>query len=93
MSSPHECEEVIQLRRALATRGRVGTAVGIVMERFGLDEDVALSYLQRASQHTNRKLVVIADEIRQSRVVPTIPVPRRFAHLDPDAAPDLPDDA
>lgn len=47
----------------MASRQRIGQAVGILMERFELDEDRAFAYLARVSQTSNIKLREIADEI------------------------------
>ena len=49
-----------QLRRALATRTTIGVAIGIVMERFGLDQDSAWAFLQRVSSRQNVKVVDLA---------------------------------
>jgi hypothetical protein len=55
--------EVDQLKRALATRGEIGRAVGIVMERYGLSADRAFDFLIRISQTGNVKLHVVAREV------------------------------
>jgi GAF domain-containing protein len=52
-----------QLRTAIGTRTVIGTAVGIVMERFGLSRDQAFSYLVRQSSSANRKLRELAREM------------------------------
>jgi GAF domain-containing protein len=52
-----------QLSTALATRKTIGQAVGIVMERYQLDEDRAFGYLVRVSQHSNTKLRDVAQEL------------------------------
>ena len=52
-----------QLRTAIGTRTVIGTAVGIVMERFGLSRDQAFSYLVRQSSQANRKLRELAREM------------------------------
>jgi hypothetical protein len=36
--------------KALATRKVIGAAIGIIMERYELDEDVPSSFLVRVSQ-------------------------------------------
>lgn len=51
------------LDAALATRKVIGQALGIVMERYGLDEDRAFQFLVRASQASNVKLLDIAQEL------------------------------
>lgn len=50
-------------------RGRtvIGTAIGIVMERFDLDEDAAMSFLRRQSSTQNRKIREVADDIVATR--------------------------
>ncbi len=58
----HVSEEE-QLRTAIGTRTIIGTAVGIVMERFGLSRDQAFSFLVRTSSSANRKLREVAREI------------------------------
>ena len=45
-----------QLSTALLTRKVIGQAIGILMERHGLDEDGAFAYLTRVSSHSNVKL-------------------------------------
>lgn len=48
------------LDRAVASRDVIGTAKGILMERFGIGDDEAFQRLVRSSQHTNIKLVDVA---------------------------------
>ena len=52
-----------QLNAALLTRKVIGQAIGILMERHGLDEDGAFAYLTQVSSHTNVKLRGVAKEI------------------------------
>jgi hypothetical protein len=51
------------MTEALATRNVIGQAVGIVMERYHLDDDRAFSFLVRLSQTRNVKLRVVAGNI------------------------------
>ena len=51
------------LRVALATRRLIGQALGLTMERFELDEDLAFRYLVRLSSTANVKLRDIAQEL------------------------------
>jgi GAF domain-containing protein len=54
-----------ELHTALATRKTIGQALGILMERYGIDQDQAFAYLTRESSTTNRKLRDIAAELVQ----------------------------
>lgn len=56
-------QEVSDLRAALASRQQIGTAVGIAMERFGLDEQKAFGFLSRVSQDENVKLRDLATRL------------------------------
>ena len=55
--------EVQNLRDAVRTRQLVGQAVGVMMERYKLDEQRAFAFLARLSQNRNVKLRVIAQEV------------------------------
>jgi GAF domain-containing protein len=52
-----------QLHDALSTRTVIGQALGITMERYQLDEELALQLLTRLSQHTNVKLRDVARDV------------------------------
>jgi hypothetical protein len=54
------------LVRGMMTRQRIGVAVGLLMHRYGLDEDRAFQYLARVSQDSNIKLRDIADNLVES---------------------------
>jgi GAF domain-containing protein len=56
-------EQVEQLSEALHTRTDIGTAVGIVMERYGIDRKKAFAFLVRISNDRNIKLRVFAQRI------------------------------
>ncbi len=55
------------LQVAVDARKLIGQAQGILMERFGLDDDRAFAFLRRQSQDRNRKLRDIAAWIVQHR--------------------------
>jgi GAF domain-containing protein len=55
------------LNTALASRKLIGQAIGIVMERYQMDEDRAFGYLARVSQHGNVKLRDVARELVEQR--------------------------
>lgn len=52
-----------QLNEALSTRKTIGQAIGILMERYQIDEDRAFHFLLRTSSTSNIKLRVVAHEI------------------------------
>ena len=56
-------EEVEHLERALASRDVIGQAKGILMERYRITADEAFEKLRLASQHANRKLAALAEEL------------------------------
>jgi GAF domain-containing protein len=53
-------QEVHQLNEALASRQAIGEAVGILIERYKLDEQAAFNFLVRLSSHSNTKLRDVA---------------------------------
>ena len=64
------------LEEALRSARIIGAAIGIVMESRDVSEAEAFMSLSKASQDTNRKLRVIADEVvntRHLRLVPKEP--------------------
>ena len=58
------------LWQAIDARKRIGQAQGILMARYGLDEDQAFQLMLRYSQNENRKLRLVAEEIVQARELP-----------------------
>ena len=56
-------EHVTQLEAALLTRDIIGQAKGILMERHRITEEEAFDRLRKASQHMNRKLRDLAEEL------------------------------
>lgn len=55
--------EVHSLREAVQSRQLIGQAVGVVMERYGLNDQRAFAFLARLSSTRNVKLRVIAQEV------------------------------
>jgi transcriptional regulator with GAF, ATPase, and Fis domain len=62
--------ETENLWHAIDARKRIGQAQGILMERFGLDEDQAFQVLLRYSQNNNVKLRAVAEELIRTRRLP-----------------------
>lgn len=58
------------LQSALASREVIGQAQGILMERERITAEQAFELLRRASQHLNRKLRTIAQDVVDTGVVP-----------------------
>ena len=58
------------LATALESRTVIGQATGIVMERYGLDEETAFDVMRRISSQDNRKLRDIAAEVVAQRRLP-----------------------
>jgi GAF domain-containing protein len=56
-------QEREQLTEALQSRKVIGMAIGILMERYQMDENRAFAFLVRASSHGNTKLRVVAQEL------------------------------
>jgi GAF domain-containing protein len=55
--------EIGTLSEAVKSRTTIGTAVGIVMERYTLNDERAFAFLKRLSSHRNVKLRVVAEEL------------------------------
>lgn len=68
-------EQVEQLSKALHTRTDIGTAVGIVMERYGINRHQAFAFLARDSQDRNVKVRVLAQQVIDGTLEP-VPAPR-----------------
>jgi transcriptional regulator with GAF, ATPase, and Fis domain len=58
-----KAHEITGLSTALEGRTDIGKAIGIVMERYQMNEERAFAYLSRASSHGNIKLRDIAQEM------------------------------
>jgi GAF domain-containing protein len=63
------------LRSAVDGRAVIGQAQGIVMERYGVTAEQAFSLLVRYSRQRNVKLTLLADEVAQSRMLPSLERP------------------
>jgi GAF domain-containing protein len=63
-------EEQSGLLRALDSRKLIGMAEGILMERFGFDDDQAFAVLRRYSQTRNMKLRNVAQVVVDTRRLP-----------------------
>ena len=60
--------QVDQLQEAVRSRQLIGQAVGIVMERYSVDEARAFGFLTRLSNDQNLKLRLVAERLVQASV-------------------------
>jgi AmiR/NasT family two-component response regulator len=74
-----ERQLIEQLTEAVEHRTVIGKALGMLMERFDLDDDEAFAYLARCSQEQNRKLYDIAVELVETRELPQTSRPSKSA--------------
>ncbi len=58
-----------QLRQALDTRDLIGQAKGVLMERYKINHGQAFQLLVRVSQHNNRKLRDVAQDLTTTGVL------------------------
>ena len=72
-------ELIAQLGEAVEHRTVIGKALGILMERFDLDDDEAFTYLARCSNEQNRKLYDIAVDFVRLRELPQTSRPAQSA--------------
>ena len=77
--------ERAQLVQARDSRGLVGQAQGILMERYQFTAEQAFAVLRRYSSHLNQKLRVVAERVVADRSLPeldrpTSPDPRANRH-------------
>jgi len=67
----------LQLEVALRSNRRIAAAVGVLMARHQLTQHQAFQRLWQASQHTNRKLRDLADDILETGELPAVRLSRR----------------
>jgi len=70
ISRIHE-DYIIDLERALESNREIGVAIGILMAENRCSREDAFELLATASQHLNRRLLDIADEVNRTGQVPT----------------------
>jgi hypothetical protein len=66
-------EQTSNLEEALRSSRKIGAAMGIIMASRRVDEDGAFAILRKASQNTNRKLRVIAEEVVRTGDIANLP--------------------
>jgi GAF domain-containing protein len=74
-------DQVEQLSAALHTRTDIGTAVGILMERYGIDRHRAFAFLTRNSQNRNIKVRALAKQVIDGTFESTPQEDRESQHL------------
>lgn len=65
------------LTTALRNARAIGTAIGVLMERYAVDSDQAFALLRRVSSTENRKLVQVAEDVAHGRLVVPRPAPSK----------------
>lgn len=65
-----EQARIDNLNSALASRDIIGQAQGILMERERITADQAFALLRRSSQHLNRKLRTVAQDVVDTGTIP-----------------------
>ena len=63
-----------RIERALGNRDLIGQAKGIIMCRYGVHADEAFEVLRRRSQHTNCKLLVVAEQVVETGMIDGVDV-------------------
>lgn len=78
LARDREAEQVRidNLQSALSSRDIIGQAQGILMERERISADQAFQLLRRSSQHLNRKLRAVAQDVVDTGTVPAERKPR-----------------
>lgn len=66
-------DHAVHLQEALRTSRMIGAAIGIVMASRKVSEVEAFAIISRASQNTNRKVRVLADEVVNTGDVSGLP--------------------
>jgi E3 ubiquitin-protein ligase DOA10 len=62
--------QIANLEAALVTARRIGAAMGVLMARHRMTDSQAFDVLRKGSQHTNRKLRDVADEVVPTGLLP-----------------------
>lgn len=70
-------DHILELERALESNREIGLAMGILMAQERCTREQAFEQLSTASQHLNRRLVDIADEVNNTGQLPAGPPARR----------------
>jgi hypothetical protein len=66
-------EHAAHLEEALRSSRKIGAAIGIVMANRNVSEEIAFDILRRASNHANRRVRVLADEVVRTGDVSDLP--------------------
>ena len=64
--------KTMHLERALQTSRSIGVAMGIVMSTHKVNRERAFDFLRTVSQHQNRKLYEVADEVIETGTLPLV---------------------
>jgi hypothetical protein len=70
LAQAESADAASSLQRALGTSRQIGTAVGILMTVHKVTSEEAFALLTRSSQHLNRKLRDVADDVTSTGTLP-----------------------
>lgn len=72
--------QITQLERALETRTTISAAVGITMERYGLDMEAAFGRLAKMASEQKRPVLMIATDLVETRHTQSSPPVRSLTY-------------
>ena len=75
-----EHDQTRQMRAALASNRVIGNAVGILMATYRMDQQQGFDLLRQVSNHTNRRLLSIAEEVTFTGALPDQAPVRKLVH-------------
>ncbi len=86
LAKASEHDAAAQLKAALATNRVIGNAVGILMATYRVDQEQGFDLLRQVSNHTNRRVIAIAEEVTLTGALPDEIATRALGH-DPRRTP------
>ncbi len=75
-----EHDSAAQLKAALASNRVIGNAVGILMATYRVDQQQGFDLLRQVSNHTNRRVIAIAEEVTLTGALPDEIANRALLH-------------
>lgn len=75
-----EFDQAQQMAAALASSRVIGNAVGILMATYRVDQQQGFDLLRQVSNHTNRRLIAVAEEVTVTGALPDEVSARKMVH-------------